>query len=177
MSTRACYRFIPENGPNDFPGVVTVYKHSDGYPSGAAIAIEAALPHAWQLPRFEADEFAAAFVRGNKKSADDYAREYEARAALPETDAETKKALLSIAHQYRTDPSYRGSCGGGIRLVPFEGLDAHQRFASDTEYLYDIRCVSGKLRVTAYSTSECDGVWTIKKFFEGSTKQLARRKP
>ncbi|HWX32283.1 MAG TPA: hypothetical protein VNZ53_33235 [Steroidobacteraceae bacterium] len=35
MSTRACYRFFPENGPNDWPGVVTVYKHSDGYPSGA----------------------------------------------------------------------------------------------------------------------------------------------
>lgn len=49
MSTRACYRFIPENGPNDHPGVVTVYKHSDGYPKGAAKAIEAALPYAWPL--------------------------------------------------------------------------------------------------------------------------------
>ncbi len=49
MSTRACYRFIPENGPNDHPGVVTVYKHSDGYPKGAAQAIEAALPYAWPL--------------------------------------------------------------------------------------------------------------------------------
>jgi|HubBroStandDraft_6_1064221.scaffolds.fasta_scaffold4807829_1 hypothetical protein len=44
MSTRACYRFIPNSGPDDFPGVVTVYKHHDGYPSGAAQAIEAALP-------------------------------------------------------------------------------------------------------------------------------------
>jgi hypothetical protein len=44
MSTRACYRFFPLNGPNDWPGVVTVYKHRDGYPSGAAKAIEAALP-------------------------------------------------------------------------------------------------------------------------------------
>ena len=40
MSTRACYRFFPLNGPNDWPGVVTVYKHRDGYPSGAAQAID-----------------------------------------------------------------------------------------------------------------------------------------
>jgi hypothetical protein len=60
--------------------------------------------------------------------------------------------------------------------VPFEGLDAHQRFASDTEYLYDIRCAGGKLRVTAYTTAERDGAWTVEKFFEGTTKQLARRK-
>src|SRR3984893_7712164 len=53
MSTRACYRFFPLNGPNDWPGVVTVYKHHDGYPAGAATAIEAALDHAWSLPRFE----------------------------------------------------------------------------------------------------------------------------
>ena len=75
VSTRACYRFFPLNGPNDWPGVVTVYRHHDGYPTGAAKAIEAALPHAWPLPRFEPDEFAAAFVRGNKKSAEDYASE------------------------------------------------------------------------------------------------------
>ena len=67
--------------------------------------------------------------------------------------------------------------GGGIRLVPFEGLDAYQRFASDIAYLYDIRCVDGKLRVTGYTTSGRNDVWTVEKFFEGSTKQLARRKP
>ena len=177
MSTRACYRFIPNNGPNDFPGVVTVYKHHDGYPSGAAAAIEAALPHAWQLPRFEADEFAAAFVRGNKKSAEDYARDYETMAEKTDGDVKQRDFLLERAQKHRTDPTYRGLCGGGVRLVPFEGLDAHQRFASDTEYLYDIRCVDGKLRVTGYTTSERNDVWTVEKFFEGSTKQLARRKP
>jgi hypothetical protein len=175
VSTRACYRFIPQNGPNDWPGVVTVYKHSDGYPRGAAEAIERAIPHAWKLPRFEADEFAAAFVRGNKMSAEDHAREYEAYAAkASDTD---KPYLLETARKYRTDPGYRSIVGGGIRLVPFEGIDAHKRFACDTEYLYDIRCVDGKLLVTAYTTSERDGQWTIEKFFEGSTKQLARRKP
>jgi hypothetical protein len=176
MSTRACYRFIPEHGPNDFPGVVTVYKHQDGYPSGAAKAIEAALPYAWPLPRFEADEFAAAFVRGNKKSADDFACDYERQAAAA-TDPKQKEACLAIAKRYREEKSYRDAVtGGGIRLVPFEGPDAYQRFASDIAYLYDIRCVEGKLRVTAYRAAERDGVWTIEKFFEGSTKELARRK-
>ena len=66
MSTRATYTFI------DFPdaawshGPVSVYKHWDGYPSQAAQSIAAALEFAWTLPRFEADEFAAAFVAANK---------------------------------------------------------------------------------------------------------------
>ena len=101
MSTRACYRFFPLNGPNDWSGVVTVYRHHDGYPSGAAKAIEAALPHAWPLPRFEPDEFAAAFVRGNKKSAEDYASEYEAEAERPQT----KISLTSWTRPANTGPT------------------------------------------------------------------------
>ena len=83
MSTRACYRFFPDNGPNDWPGVVTVYKHGDGY----------------------------------------------------------------------------------------------QRFAGDIAYLYDIRCENGKIRITAYTATERDDVWTVEKLFEGSIAQLKRRKP
>jgi hypothetical protein len=176
MSTRACYRFFPLNGPNDWPGVVTVYKHRDGYPSGAAEAIEAALPHAWHLPRFEPDEFAAGFVRANKKSADDFARECEEQAEK-ETDPEQKIWLLERARKYRTDPGYRSCCGGEIRLVPYEGLDAYKRFATDIAYLYDVRCENGKIRLTAYSAREDEGEWTVGKFFEGSIKQLKRRKP
>lgn len=61
MSTRACYSFTDEMG------TFHVYKHHDGYPSGAAKAIQNALPLAWPLPRFEASDFGAAFVAGNKK--------------------------------------------------------------------------------------------------------------
>jgi hypothetical protein len=39
--------------------------------------------------------------------------------------------------RYRTDKAYRGCCGGGTRLVPFEGLDAYQCFAGDIAYLYE----------------------------------------
>lgn len=60
MSTRAVYTF------KDQDQTIHVYKHHDGYPTGAAQWIAAALPHAWPLPRFEANEFSAAFVAGNK---------------------------------------------------------------------------------------------------------------
>jgi hypothetical protein len=180
VSTRACYRFIPDNGPNDFPGVVTVYKHHDGYPSGAAKAIEAALDCAWQLPRFEADEFAAAFVAANKRSTSSIRQEYEAHAQDAERKAkvDVEFAKADMPGYYRRLAKSAGRyVGGGVRLVPFEGLDAYQRFASDIAYLYDIRCVDGKLQITGYITRERDNVWTVEKFFEGSVKQLARRKP
>ena len=60
MSTRAVYTF--RDARNDFH----IYKHCDGYPSGAAEWIRLALDFAWDLPRFEASEFSAAFVAANK---------------------------------------------------------------------------------------------------------------
>lgn len=60
MSTRATYEFI------DNFGSYTVYKHHDGYPSGGLQWIANALKYAWKLPRFEAAEFAAAFIAANK---------------------------------------------------------------------------------------------------------------
>lgn len=60
MSTRACYVFRDTNSTH------VVYKHHDGYPSGAVQWIAAARANAWPFPRFEADEFAASFVAANK---------------------------------------------------------------------------------------------------------------
>ena len=72
MSTRACYTFTDSQG--DFH----VYKHHDGYPynggvyngerfeGGGLVWIENAKPFAWDLPRFEADDFAASFIMANK---------------------------------------------------------------------------------------------------------------
>ena len=72
MSTRACYTFTDSQG--DFH----VYKHHDGYPytggvhngerfeGGGLVWIENAKRLAWDLPRFEADDFAASFVAANK---------------------------------------------------------------------------------------------------------------
>ena len=69
MGTRAVYFFEerPENGyGRDEDCYYGVYKHYDGYPQGAAAHIEDAKAYAWPLPRWEADEFAAAFVAANK---------------------------------------------------------------------------------------------------------------
>ena len=60
MGTRAIYIFEDEHEE------VHVYKHYDNYPLGAVDFIENAKEYAWELPRFEADEFAAAFVAANK---------------------------------------------------------------------------------------------------------------
>ena len=62
MSTRAIYTFKDAHESHH------VYIHHDGYPTYAhnyfANAIKSGL--AWGLPRYEADEFAAAFVAANK---------------------------------------------------------------------------------------------------------------
>jgi hypothetical protein len=72
MSTRACYTFY------DSDDEIHVYKHHDGYPytggihngetfeGGGLVWIKDAKGFAWDLPRFEADEFAASFVKANK---------------------------------------------------------------------------------------------------------------
>jgi hypothetical protein len=65
MGTRAVYTFIDADDRH------SIYKHWDGYPTEACRFIANALPLAWPLPRFEADEFAAAFVAANKKQAGD----------------------------------------------------------------------------------------------------------
>jgi hypothetical protein len=60
MSTRAAYSFKDQN--DEFH----IYGHCDGYPSGAVDMIQAAIAKGWSWPRFEAGEFAAAFVAANK---------------------------------------------------------------------------------------------------------------
>jgi hypothetical protein len=69
MSTRAVYTFKDEYDS------FSVYKHYDGYPEGEGAGtgafgfIKAAKEFAWDLPRFEASEFAAAFIAANKNQA------------------------------------------------------------------------------------------------------------
>lgn len=67
MATRAIYTFKNKSDPKDTG--FRVYNHWDNYPSGAYHLIKNALSLAWQLPRFEADEFACAFIAANKERA------------------------------------------------------------------------------------------------------------
>lgn len=62
MGTRAVYSFLDEHNV-----AFHVYKHWDNNPEGAAGFLTNALEHAWDLPRYEHDEFAAAFIAANKK--------------------------------------------------------------------------------------------------------------
>lgn len=63
MSTRGIYIFKDKDG-SEFH----VYKHHDNYPSAACEFLADALTKAWPLPRYEADEFACAFIAANKDS-------------------------------------------------------------------------------------------------------------
>ena len=72
MSTNALIHIVEPSNTIDVPETTyTIYKHWSGYPTGMQIMIEKALGLAWELPRFEADEFAASFVAANKTSSGD----------------------------------------------------------------------------------------------------------
>lgn len=60
MSTPATITFSDENEK------VSVHSQGYGYPSGILEALNKALMLAWELPRFEACEFAASFIAMNK---------------------------------------------------------------------------------------------------------------
>lgn len=61
MSTRATVTVKDESD------TFHIYTHGDGYPSYQAKRIKKAIAYAWPLPRFEAMDFAAAFVAANKE--------------------------------------------------------------------------------------------------------------
>lgn len=65
MSTRAIITFKSAESSHK------VYKHCDGYPNtkhGILAALHKAMDLAWPLPRFETDEFSAAFIAATKTS-------------------------------------------------------------------------------------------------------------
>lgn len=125
MSTRATFTFQDENSTHH------VYKHCDGYPSGAAKFIRAALQHSWKLPRFEADEFACAFIAANKSSQEQMLADYD--CSNPD-------------HWYP---------GGEIRLVPGDWDSI-----GGIEYHYIISCKDGKLHIVAQTVRGFDEIMT-----------------
>jgi len=61
MGTRAVLTF------KDKHDSYSVYQHYDGYPTTVLPSLEDAKEYAWDLPRFEASDFAAAFIAANKQ--------------------------------------------------------------------------------------------------------------
>jgi hypothetical protein len=60
MSTNAIITFSDEEYS------YSIYQQYDGDPKEVAKSLTAALEFAWPLPRFEPEEFAAAYIRANK---------------------------------------------------------------------------------------------------------------
>ena len=110
------------------------------------------------MPRFEADEFAAAFVAANKPSAKTRRIDYIAKAER-ETDPERKLHLLKVAEDYGPGGRYADCVGGGIRLVNKPGCDAFKTYATDRPQLSGRRGANSGRQVHAieldYRPSEC----------------------
>jgi hypothetical protein len=183
MSTRAMYTFRNADGSEEFH----VYKHSDGYPTGAAEALVAALDYAWPLPRYEADEFSAAFVAANKSYY--ISQELEImRTLLDGSFTQDRSELVRRLAQVR-DYASKGYGGGGIRLCasgPFDDIAPQ-----DLEFHYIIQPKKGgndmscQLLVTAYAVNyerdtifeftidspEHVGGWTRRKLFTAPLKR------
>jgi hypothetical protein len=133
MSTRALYTF---KASQEYEHDWNVYKHHDGYPTGAAEHIAKALNFAWKLPRYESDEFAAAFIAANKVHWD-YKKEW------------------AVDKDYLPGGQYSGfSSGGGVRLMPQgDPIEVATKNCSDIEYRYVVYKKGDKLRVIAFRTS------------------------
>lgn len=140
MSTRGIFTF------RDDEDRFHIYKHFDCYPHGGLSAICNALHFAWQMPRFEADEFAAAFCAANKGRLSAAAIEIKRKAdTLPENDFMQDFSIegpLTLNRYYRQD-------GGGVRLLQ-SGPNVHWHDAApgDVEYHFDVYADGKKLMVT-----------------------------
>src|SRR6266702_4289456 len=141
MSTRAMYSFLgtKESGSQHH---FNVYKHHDGYPSGAAETLKTTIDwFAWPLPRYESDAFAAAFCAAGKVG------------ALSSNDTSD---LIIWAKEYGPGGIYHQGNGGGVRLMP-QGNPAKvaEKNCSDIEYRYEVSCKKETGRIlftTPYDT-------------------------
>ena len=151
MSTRGLYTFVGEwfpgytdhrsgkkHKPTQAPSW-NVYKHSDNYPTGAAGHIAAALAHAWPLPRYEADEFAAAFIAANKNYWQGKELETLRKLAQYQTEGGTVQEIAKTLADLQTFRDYLSHAGGNIRLMPQgKPLAVAQKNCADIEWRYEI---------------------------------------
>ncbi len=128
MSTRGVYTF------KDDRNTIHVYKHSDNYPTGAAEAIEEAVLFSWLASdrhRFEADDFAAAFVAANKAY---HLRELH-RQYFEALQNNTGQDWIKTKLEVTVFPSYY-LAGGGVYLMKSGRIKTVA--PADIEYRYEI---------------------------------------
>jgi hypothetical protein len=148
MSTRALYTFKGETAEDTW----NVYKHHDGYPTGAAATLKIAFDYfAWPLPRYESDTAAAAFCAAGKT---------ESWFRDGRIDQETLR-------DYSPGGEYRAYTGGGVRLMPQgDALQVASAHCSNIEYRYEIYQGNDQtLRIAAYSVNAWDNP-TEEKLFD-----------
>lgn len=153
MSTRALYTFKDSpNSKRNEDAAWNVYKHHDGFPRGAYNTINDALTYfAWQLPRFEADEFAAAFCAAGKA--------WSMIKAIENNDV---AGYHTDRHNYG-----RFSQGGGVRFMPRgKPQKVAQKNCSDIEYRYEITARGDVLYVKAFEVQAWE-TYEEKLIFEG----------
>ncbi|SRR6266550_262552 len=142
MSTRALYTVRDETA------AYNVYKHCDGYPSGAAAVIRHAIDYfAWPLPRFEADEFAAALIAAGKAV-------YFADYLDTHKSHRRRRGTLSTAVNMHTGDYGHG---GNLRLMPQGDPDGVAlRNCTDIQYRYELMMGTGgaKLIIKAIAWEE-----------------------
>jgi hypothetical protein len=135
MSTRALYTFKGETAADTW----NVYKHCDGYPRGAANVLKTVLDYfAWALPRYEADEFAAAFCAAGKCG-------WLWNQKFNQADFKDHSPGGRL-HNYN---------GGNVRLMPQgKPLSVALKCCADIEYRYEISQANDQeLRIRAYSVN------------------------
>jgi len=145
MSTRALYTFKGESAADTW----NVYKHHDGYPTGAAQFLADTFKHyAWALPRYEADECAAAFCAAGKSQ--HYLRAIEAVEAHNGEGYKDAMRYTALG-EYKTQ-------GGGVRMMPQgPALKVAAKNCSDIEFRYEIFVGKvNELRVRAYAVNAWD---------------------
>lgn len=149
MSTRSVFTF------RDADSAFHVYMHSDGYPSGAAKALSYAIGFAWSLPRYEADDFAAGFVAGNKarhwlqEPLCDFLESLTVMGRPKDYASKTVRLAISIPNAaFGPAPIDKG---GNIRLLPSGSV--YEVSPGDIEYRYEITPGNepGTLRVVAFA--------------------------
>jgi hypothetical protein len=167
MSTRGFFTFV--GGPDE---EYHVYKHSDCYPSGGIRAIHGACAFAWTLPRFEADEFAAAFVAWTKipwALATSVERIME--LARGRTDISSPNSHSSVDMMVPVPcPRYLENSGGGVRL--YQSGDWRDVAPPDIAYRYVVFSRRGQVFIQVFEvghdgSDNRDG-WTEQSLFVGT---------
>lgn len=146
MSTRALYTFIGDTSEDTW----NVYKHHDGYPEGAATTLAVARAwFAWKTPRYEADEFACAFIAAGKA---------QTPFGLTETECKPNKDYAPVGGRPYCEN------GGGVRLMPQgDPFEVASKNCGDIEYRYEISMKANKtkagarLSVKAFGSMDFDG--------------------